>query len=1001
MFSTKKSGVFLLLCVLFLSLVVSNVFGTTGVVAKTSCGPNDIVVYLTGQSNAHASLADESGNSNYNSALCFTSTIDPADTTKQVLRPMNAAGVYDPTQNRACHFGNEVLSLSAQSNAHVEGPAANMYTNNACFGYLDCRLSTTNNPSSGEQLLAQLSATTNAHVSVIGDSSGRFPQYLICKELICSATPTQTVYPLIESFEDAASPIFTAAIASSSSQVAIQQDGSRAYLGTKSAKITYFIPQSPTGALVATFPLSVRNNWAGYDYLEFYLWVDSVLGVDLRITSGVSNQQTTIPISIGVSGSPNGLQKGRWNLIRIPLSMIPSTDSIKEMDFVADPNKYSNLLPGSTVSYGLDAVQLTSNNPNSASSPRYYCAGQLQADGSNKYYWTSSLDNTAASWFSSSAPWVSATPSGKVCGDIPGETFVDGTKGCFDGKLIADGTVFDSLVLPQLSSTDPTATESTYCFGTLGGIQCRITTPPILSTNSISPVAVTSRTQNVVFDSSSALSPGAKVPDTSTYNIAQPRFIYGKQTADVNGVYSQPSATNFFACVVGGLSPQFSTFQNVNPASSASGQRCPTVSGYTCSPSGYFTSKNMSADGNMFVALSAGSQDSEVSGCCPTGQCYANGQCWQDQINLPGSKPIKLYSGDDSAYRCQTGTWKTASAKQSYDGSETGYCPLESQCLVTTNLGSGKPSCIDGGTYYQNYYCDASNGSTGTWTSKTAILASQMINYAKNTLGWSTGTLYCDDYSKALNVLDGSLQVSKIFQGINSAGGKDCAIGASSLTSTGDDSCVNNFCVFAPGSSEPNAKPFIGTSLNKPFENISGLGTIFDGSCANIGYRADKSFVQCGSSDYQYAPNLSLVIYDPNEISIFSSAWNSIRNFFADIFTGTTTKEKYSVISQSQLFTRFYYTLNENPSISAFNERRYSDVVQGAVDYYVFSIKTQTPMKIDICNDVVTPHNLKYVSSPSNWINCSSTSTSALIVGDADGQAQKLWPKLTAQLRLS
>jgi hypothetical protein len=272
----------------------------------------------------------------------------------------------------------------------------------------------------------------------------------------------------------------------------------------------------------------------------------------------------------------------------------------------------------------------------------------------------------------------------------------------------------------------------------------------------------------------------------------------------------------------------------------------------------------------------------------------------------------------------------------------------------------------------------------------------------------ASGTLYCDDFKHSLNIISG--QIESIFVGINSSNQWDCNRGVSAEQAL-QDACVNNFCIFAPNN--PSVMPIFATSLTRNYTNISKLDTVFATQCNVLDNTPTTSntFQVCGNTKYKYNNHLKLIVYDPNSVSFIQQVIGSVKRFFTSLFGRIPVKPAYSVISESQLFTRFYYTINPSPSqpiISAFNERRYNGIALEPLDYYVISISTTAPMTVDVCNDIVLTHNLKKNPGlPSDkWITCSNTTTNALIVGDAGpygnagGYADELWPKLTGQIRL-
>ena len=146
----NQKNVFVLLGVLFLAILFLNVDSVsaenlcwTETNAPTCLGPgNSILLYLSGTSNAHASIAPTTG---YDNVICCNFAIgNPA----------------------TCDSTNTLLKLSSASNAHIERPEYNNYTEKVCYSYLKDAFTANNAvPGVNEVLLTSLSSFGNAHLS--------------------------------------------------------------------------------------------------------------------------------------------------------------------------------------------------------------------------------------------------------------------------------------------------------------------------------------------------------------------------------------------------------------------------------------------------------------------------------------------------------------------------------------------------------------------------------------------------------------------------------------------------------------------------------------------------------------------------------------------------------------------------------------------------------------------------------------------------------------------
>ncbi len=137
----KKRGTFflVLLLTIFLTLAISAETCTI----QTSCNPDNTVMKLSSNTNAHAELYDES---NYNYYLCC-----------------------DFTGTHSQSGSNKVLGLSSSTNAHAELPTLNNYANPVYFGDLECASAAGSCPEGYGIQMVSLSGNTNAHVAQFDD----------------------------------------------------------------------------------------------------------------------------------------------------------------------------------------------------------------------------------------------------------------------------------------------------------------------------------------------------------------------------------------------------------------------------------------------------------------------------------------------------------------------------------------------------------------------------------------------------------------------------------------------------------------------------------------------------------------------------------------------------------------------------------------------------------------------------------------------------------------
>ncbi len=119
---------------------------------NTCSSPEDVILRLSTEGNAHGEIFSTTGN--YPIDVCYSQIFGTS---------------YIGTNPHSCspNNANRVLRLSTSSNAHGEIPDASSptYTNNVCYGNLVCHSVAGNaNCASGEQEVVSLSGQTNAHL---------------------------------------------------------------------------------------------------------------------------------------------------------------------------------------------------------------------------------------------------------------------------------------------------------------------------------------------------------------------------------------------------------------------------------------------------------------------------------------------------------------------------------------------------------------------------------------------------------------------------------------------------------------------------------------------------------------------------------------------------------------------------------------------------------------------------------------------------------------------
>ena len=138
----------------------------SGAVSAQACAPNQTILKLSSESNAHGELWDQG---NYDVEICHDVIFGEEYNVSEGENP------------HLCNGNNSVLNLSVVTNAHAEGPDGTNYDVPVCYGEsIGCTLYTgaQNCPPGEEEPIVYLSAVTNAHLS--NNSGSGYNNVLCC-----------------------------------------------------------------------------------------------------------------------------------------------------------------------------------------------------------------------------------------------------------------------------------------------------------------------------------------------------------------------------------------------------------------------------------------------------------------------------------------------------------------------------------------------------------------------------------------------------------------------------------------------------------------------------------------------------------------------------------------------------------------------------------------------------------------------------------------------------
>lgn len=371
--------------------------------------------------------------------------------------------------------------------------------------------------------------------------------------------------------------------------------------------------------------------------------------------------------------------------------------------------------------------------------------------------------------------------------------------------------------------------------------------------------------------------------------------------------------------------------------------------------------------------------------CCPPDSCWDGAACVENQAD-DSSSPV--YGN----YRCINGQWGLSEIKYNWDKSLGGFCPSDPQCLVDPRGNSNNnnkpetfltdpPMCINDGQFIGPYYCD-----DGNWTTRTKLLALQLLDLAKNTYS-EDYTLFCDYFEDTLNYYNYPSLSGPITDYI----GTSCYIDKVEIP------CVNEFCVLRYGSNVA-----FGTSLNMPVNDTSkSFLLVFnqDQAHCNSYLNSNGNFDLCGNNIW-YNHNIQSVIYSRHTLGAISwdaaflnyikSPLNFIINFIMSYIHGKP--DDYSFIANTNLLDRLYAV--RKGSKSAFVVMEENKYENGVYKDYV-GVKYDG-LGFDVCGLVTT-----YDETASCFKQDSTYYIASQRIGSEISPVMDAWKDLTAKLRIS
>lgn len=340
--------------------------------------------------------------------------------------------------------------------------------------------------------------------------------------------------------------------------------------------------------------------------------------------------------------------------------------------------------------------------------------------------------------------------------------------------------------------------------------------------------------------------------------------------------------------------------------------------------------------------------------------------------------------------------WYPVSFRQSWNSRASGFCSVESQCLVSPGgshsfdsmpekyFSQTKPYCINNSQYILDFYCV-----NGNWSSRTKLIAVELLKFAESQS--SEFSLFCGPADSSLNNIN--YQVSGI--SVNELVGKFCH----PFSSSDPYSCVNSVCVLKYGNSVA-----FGTSLNIPVDDSdrSFLKTLGKsaGSCDSA-KNFDNDFDLCSDNIWYNHNTASLIVLPESYLgsALPSSSVDVVSKYFTQPFgtvssfvSSSSSQSNISFINSVHLFNNLYFARKDSKEVFGFMER---DQTFFSYDYFGILMKGIDLNGYSLCRDIVNIKEDSAMCRDSPDVVFVSKKTP-----DVNQSLVNYWVDATAKLRL-
>ncbi len=392
-------------------------------------------------------------------------------------------------------------------------------------------------------------------------------------------------------------------------------------------------------------------------------------------------------------------------------------------------------------------------------------------------------------------------------------------------------------------------------------------------------------------------------------------------------------------------------------------------------------------------------------------ECCAVNDCWNGNECIRNQRYDATYITDHD-YRCLDGNWTKQIPKITWDRKDKGFCPEQSQCLVnpagseannnepqkyfTGNI-IEQPQCIQNSQYIKQYYCE-----NGNWSSRTKLIALQLIDFASSTGDYE---LLCGDFSDVLTHVG--------YEAISGAGAVQNYIRTCSIAGT-TVPCTNQFCAI-----KYRDGVAFGTSLNIDVDDSSksfvkyALGR--DISACSQAKNNDDNYDSCGNNIY-YNNNTWSIIKIPtgslpqtttaqllaNRNFEIQNRFNAVKNYAQTSALISASGNK--LVNTTSIFENIFLIKKGNKDFFAyFEEKQFMERPDSAlirVDdigaHYSNFVISDNPCGINHIGQKTTtlPYSCSYLNNNLNFIGIYPESQDK-------PTTKQLWRGITGLLRIS